>query len=465
MKKSFQLILFLISILFSFGLASLKTDTLYLSLNDAITLALKNNKSIMMAQEKLKEQFANKGIARASFLPQVSLSGTYTRLGTSQGFPMTVPIYGKYPFPVYNFSGQLIGFTESIPIITGAITETLEMVKKDNYNLNAKVTQTLFTWGKLINAYQIAGLSFDIEKESYRKAVSDLKLQITESFYQTMLADYGLKLMNESYQQMEKHIKQIEKLYQNGLVGQLDLLRAKVQLANIQSQLIKINNARNLAYYALKSLIGINADTPIVLNDEFKFRPYEIDLDSAINIALQTRADINNMRRTVSILNKTYHIQKTANLPTLFSAFNYNYQKPFSFTEENWGKDWNFTIGVSMPFFTGGANFYKLKQTQAQLNQAKLGLSILEDAIRLEIKSLYFNLEQERKILTYQDENVATAEKALILADEKYNSGLITNLEYIDTQLALTQAKFDRLNAVANCIIAQAKLLNALGKQ
>ncbi|MCX7785687.1 MAG: TolC family protein [candidate division WOR-3 bacterium] len=458
-------ILCLLLMALAFSQLTFATDTLHLTLDSAIERALKNNKVIQIAQEKVKVQSLNKNIALANFFPQINLTGTYTRLSSSQGFPLTVPVYGKYPFPVYNpQTGQLIGITESIPVIVGAVTETLEMVKKDNYNLQGRVSQTLFTWGKLLNAYKIAELNWEIEKENLRKTVSDLKLKTTEAFYQALLADKGLELINESYQQMARHIQQIEKLYQSGLVGRLDLLRAKVQLTNIRSQLLRMENAKNLSYDALRLILGLSSEVPLALKDDFSFVPQEIQLDSALSTALSERVDIKIMQNNLKILKKTYQIQKTANLPSLFSAINYDYKKPYSFTENDWGKDYNVTIGVQMPIFTGGANLYKIKQAKSQLNQIELGLNMLKDAVQLEIKSLYFNLQQEKNILSYQDENVKTAEQALSLAEEKYQNGLITNLEYIDTQLALTQAKFDRLNAIANCILAQIKLLNAIGR-
>lgn len=441
------------------------SDTLYLNLDQAIDFTLKNNKSIMIAQEKVKAQTAGKGISRASFLPSISLSGTYTRLAQTQGFPMSFPIYGKYPFPVYDVGGNIIGFTESIPIIRGAITETLNLSNKDNYNLGAKVTQTLFTWGKLINAYQIAGLALDIEKESYRQVIEDLKLQVTESFYQTILADKGAQLMSESYEQMQRHINQIEKLYKNGLVSRLDLLRAQVQLTNLRSQLIRIENARTLAYSALKMLIGLEQEKPIRLQAEFAFDPsYELSLEDAVKTATTERTDLKNMRRTVQMLEKGLAISRTTNLPTIFSAFNYAYSKPLSITNPDWGSTWNATIGASMPLSLGGSNWYKMKESKAQLKQAQLGLVMLEEAVVLDVKSKLFNLQQEKEILSYQAENIRTAEQALLLAEEKYQNGLITNLEYLDTHLALIQAKLEQMNSIANCIIAKAKLLNAIGK-
>jgi outer membrane protein TolC len=170
------------------------------------------------------------------------------------------------------------------------------------------------------------------------------------------------------------------------------------------------------------------------------------------------------MRRTVKIANRALWIQRTANLPNVFTAFNYDYKKPYTIGSDVWGKDWNVTLGASMPLFTGGSNLFKAKQIKAQLKQAKLGLAMLEDGITLDVKSAYFNLEQEKQILSYQSENVQTAEQALNLAEQRYVNGQITNLEYMDIQLALTQARFDQMTSISNCIIAQVKLLNALGK-
>lgn len=440
-------------------------DSLYLNLDNAIDLALKNNKSILIAQEKVKEQVAGKGVARAAFLPSISLSGTYTRLGKTQGFPMAAPLYNRFTVPVYDSLGNQIGNTDSIYLFSGGyVTDTFELAKRDNYVLRGSVSQPLFMWGTSINAYKIAGLALDMEKESYRKAVNDLKLQVAQSFYQTMLAEKGVELIYESYNQMKKHILEIETLYKSGMVANLDLLRAKVQLVNMKSQVIRMENGSAIAKTALKSLVGIDEDKALVLQDEFKYQPFEIDLDSAINIAITDRPEIINMQKTVAIANKFIAIQKAALLPKVFSSFNYDYKKPYQSTSDEWGTDWNVTVGASMPLFTGGANIYKIKQTKAQLKQAKLGLDMLENGIKLDVKSNYFSFEQEKEILSYQDENVRTAEQALQMAEQGYNSGKITNLEYMDTQLALTQAKFEQISSIANYIIARAKLINALGR-
>jgi outer membrane protein TolC len=86
-----------------------------------------------------------------------------------------------------------------------------------------------------------------------------------------------------------------------------------------------------------------------------------------------------------------------------------------------------------------------------------------EDGIRLEVKALHSTLNQEQENIEYQAENVEVAEAALAMAETGYENGLVTNLEYMDTQLALTQSRVSHLSSLANHKIARAKLRQAMG--
>jgi outer membrane protein TolC len=88
---------------------------------------------------------------------------------------------------------------------------------------------------------------------------------------------------------------------------------------------------------------------------------------------------------------------------------------------------------------------------------------MVEDGVRLEVKALALALSQEAKNAAYQQKNVEVAEAALGLAQASYENGMLTNLEYMDSQLALTQSRVSYLSSLANHRIAQAKLRRATG--
>lgn len=440
-------------------------DTLNLSLGDAIEIALEKNETVLSAQVKLAEKRAGIGVARSAFLPTADLQGTYTRLSKIQAFEMAVPQYAMLPLMVYDFeTGLPIGYTDSIPMTVGADTMELEMGEKDNYILRTTIKQPLFTGGKILNGYKIARLSYEIEEQNYKKTVNNIKFQVTEIFYKTLAVQEAVNLTKESYAQMERHVSQVEKLYTNGYVSKLDLLRARVGLTNLRTLMIRTENGYHLAKDGLKVLLSLDLKDEIKLDEQLQYEPYEITLAEATEKALTQRPEIRLLKSTGEITQQALNIEKASFAPNLFAAVNYDYKKPVSFSEENWGTDWNVTVGFTMPIFSGLARLKKIDERKAQVKQVKYAMEQLEGGIELEVKNVYLSLKQEEEILKYQDENIAQAEEALRLADERYKNGFITNLEYMDTQLALLQARTEYLTALSNYLIARTRLIQAMGE-
>lgn len=447
-----------------FGLAVARADTLVLNPDLVIELALKNNTLLQVNREKVQEAAAGKGAALGNMFPQISVTGSYTRLGTLNEFELITPVYARLPLRVYDpRTGEIIGFTDSIPLPVGADTMHMPLGSRDNYLLRASVQQTVFTWGKLINAYRIAGLSLEAQRAAEKQAEEETKIQVLEGFYQAFLAERTLQLLEESYEQLQRHTEQVEKLYENGLAGRLDLMRTRVGLTNMANQVSQMANNAGVARFALCNLLGIPTDTPLVLQAEMTEDTLVIDTTGVLDTALQRRTELTQLRRACEMADIGVRIARTANLPTLSAAANFDYKRPVGFNDR-WDKDWNATIGFSLPVFTGLSNLNKLKQAQSKYRQAVLSLKMVEDAVQLEVSATLASMNQEKKNIAYQRENVKMAEEAYRLAEERYQNGFLTNLEFLDTQLQLTQSRVAYLSALANYQVAKAKFLRAIGK-
>jgi len=446
-------------------LLSYANDTLHFTVDEAIEYALKNNETVLAAKAKLAERRAGIGTARASFLPTLDVQGTYTRLGKIQSFEMAIPKYMQLPLMVYDIqTGLPIGYTDSISMAVGADTMELEMGQQDNYLLRTTIKQPLFTGGKILNGYRIARLSYDVEKNNNQKTINDTRYQVIQLFYQTLAAQEGVGLINESYNQMARHVNQVEQLYNNGFVSKLDLLRAKVGFSNLHTQLIRAENGYKLAKDGMKMLLAIDPEKEIIFESKLSYEPYDVNLDRAVEAALQNRPEIKSLKKTVDIAKRALNIEMANFSPNVFVALNYDYKKPVTFSNNEWGTDWNITVGFTMPIFSGFSRITKIDERRAQINQTRYGLAQLEEGIKLDVKSAFLNLKQEEEILNYQDENVKQAEEALRLAEERYKNGLITNLEYMDMQLSLLQAKTEYVSALSKYLIARAKLQHAMGE-
>lgn len=447
-----------------FSLRYARGDTLILNVERAVELALKNSYQLKQNEEKVLAAAAGKGAALGSFLPQISASGVFTRLGTVNEFEMVAPVYRMLPLRVYDpFTGEVIGFTDSVPMPVGADTVRMALGSQNNYILRGTVQQTLFTWGKLINAYRVAGLNLEAQKAAREQVRQEVKFSALQAFYRALLAEKTADLLAESYEQLRRHVEQVARLYEEGLARRLDLMRAQVSLTNMANQVDGAKSGAALARAALTSLLGLEAEITLVLESELKAETSDLDTTSALRRAQKNRPELVQLRRLCEIADIGVRIARTANLPTLFATGNFDYKRPVGF-QDRWGKDWNATVGLSWPIFTGLANYHELRQAKSQYRQAVLSLKMVEDAIELELQAAVAGYIQEKNNTGYQEENVKVAEEAFQLAEKQYQNGLLSNLEFLDIQLQLTQSRVASLNARANFQVARARLLRALGE-
>ena len=438
-------------------------DTLRLNAQSAVEMALANNHQIAQAQAKLEEAVDNKSALFGGLLPQVSATGTYTRLGKVSEFAMASPVLGNLQFPVRDPAGNIIGYTDSVPVIAGYRFDTLQLGSANNVALTGTVQQVLFTWGKAINAYHIAGLSVDLQKQAAVQARSQVRVDATQGFYQALLAQRTLAVMRDAYKQLKGHIDQVQALYDNGLATKLDVMKATLGLQQMEAQLSQIESGADLALAALRNTLGIEPGAPVALDEELAPDSMTVDLDQATKQALERRPELTQLRDAAKIADLGTRIARAANLPNAFLQASGSYKNPVGFSA-GWGTDWNATAGLSMPIFTGLSNYNKLKAAQARHRQARVALAMVEDGVRLEVQATVSALNQEGRNAAYQKKNVEVAEAALGLAQTRYENGLLTNLDYMDSQLALTQSRVAYLSALANYQIAKVKLLKATGQ-
>ncbi|MCK4352193.1 TolC family protein [candidate division WOR-3 bacterium] len=436
---------------------------LTITLDEAIERALEHNEGILVARNKITEAEAGVIIGRSGFLPKINIQGSYTRLAKLPSLEMAAPEYGELQVPVFNTLGIPTGYT-IVPGVVGIDTMAFRMGEEENYLSRASLQQPLFTWGKILNAYQISKLNFEAEREDFRKQKNELVFNVTKSFYGILVLNELIKLTSDAYTQTKRHVKVVEKRYNAGLASKFDLLRAKVQLANMEPQVIKAKNGLEIAKIGIKTLLGLSQDTIIKLKGELRVGAYRnTPLQKCIKDAKANRPEIKSLQLRKNMTLKALSIAKRANFPNLAFIANYDYKKPLYF-ENEWGTDWNVTLALQFPLLTGFETLGKIRQANARVSQAEHGLNLLKDAIELEVRMAYLQLEESKRIVESQEKNIAQAKEALSIVDKRYKQGLATSLEVMDTQLALTKAKTNWLQSLSDYLIAKAGLEKATGR-
>lgn len=426
-----------------------------LTIDESIATALANNLSVKSAEEKVKvaEQKINE--ARASMMPSISGSGSYTYMG-------------KLPQMQFDLSSLLKGITTGGTTPQGAppASSSLSLGNKDTYSAGISAQQPLFTWGKILNAYSLTKISYEAEKQGLESIKQQVIFDTTKAFYGVLLTDQLVKVTQMAVDQVQAHTKTAQDLVDAGMATNFDLLRAKVQLANVKSQLIKMQNLLKLSKDLFKNTIGMNLDADVTLKGEFTYKPMEFEIDKLLDLAKNNRPEIKQLELQEKVGDKAVSLAKAGNKPNVALAYNYSYTSyadtlSKAFKRDNWNNTWSVTLALSVPIFDGLATRAKVKQAKGAVVQIKIGKEQLINGITLEVRSAYLSFGEAKDLLNVQQETVQQAEESLRIANLRYKNGLITNVELTDTELALTQAQTNYSNALNDYIIALAKLEKA----
>jgi len=376
--------------------------------------------------------------ARSNFYPQLSFAGSYTYLGVIPSFT--------------------VAFSPDVP------EEKVEIGFHDNYNLGLSLQQPLFTWGRIRNSYDISVLGHRISREEYKRLKQNIKFEVESSFYRILLADKLVEVREQALDNLEQHLKTVEARFDAGQASEFEVLRAKVQRTNAIPPLIQAKNSLDLALDAFKNLLGLDLKTKIELVGELEFEPEEFDPEESEATALKQRPEIRSIDIQKEIVSKSLSIAKANNKPNLYGTANFSYLNPF-YSVREWDYDWNLGFLVNINLFDGFATRSKVARAKSSMNELDIVEKQIQEGIKLEISQAISDLNLAKENIFSQKENVDQAEKALEIAKVQYAEGVITSLEEMDTQLALTIAQTNYLQALADYLIAKAKYHKAIGKE
>lgn len=446
-------------------------ETNTFTLQESIDFAQENSKKIKSAMENVESAEGKVNEAISGMLPKLSGNGSYTyfieppvMLDEKAIADMREALSSIFP------SGQMpSNFGDGTnPSTDGRQELTSIEADKHNYKASVSLQQPLFTWGKLYNSYKQAKLNLQAAKQGLKSEKHKLDLEVTKAFYGVILAREFVKVSEKAVAQVEKHVKTAKDLLEAGAATDYDVLRASVQLANVRSQLIKAKNSLRLAKESFKITLGLELKTEVNVEGKLEYNQKSFQLEELLNMAMENRPDLRQLELQVLAGDKLVSVAKAGNKPNLVFMSNYDANFSTSYEEgidRDWKRTWNVTLAVDIPIFDGLATRARVKQAKSGLNQVKLGKAQLEDGINLEVKSAYLSLQEAQALIDAQKETVQQAEESLRIANLQHENGMITTVELTDAELALTQARVNRLQALYDYTVAIARLEKAIGKK
>jgi len=418
----------------------LKGDALYLSLDRAVEISLEQNEDIQMAREAVDQRNSRVREVRSGALPSLTGGFNYTR---------------NIKLPIIFFETD-----EGIQQIT---------IGEDNaYDLSLNLEQVVDVFGKVPKALDMAHLFSDIGREDLQRVESEVVFNVKSLYYGVILAERLKDVAEMSLEQAEANLQQVESMVREGTRSRFDLLRARVEVANRNPELIRARNEVELAESRLKRILGLPLDKDIDLTDELKMEPFEMDVEEGIALALSRRPEIRSIQMEEEMVEVQVSLSSLERYPSFFLQSRYLIQGQTNRTfpgNEEIARSWNAGIGLTLPIFDGMKTSSKVDQARAQLSMTRYQKRKVKEGIRLEVIEAFQNLETAREEIMSQQANVEEAEEAYRLASIRFANGLATQLEVKDVELALNIARTNYIQSLYDYNVARARAEKAIGEK
>lgn len=420
--------------------------TLNLDLSTALKIAHDNNPTIKIAELEIQRVDYAKKEALGNLLPSLSASGQYTN-----------SIMKSVMFMPESFSAMMggqkymeIGYKNSY---TGTVSAALPLV---NFAL----------WEQIKSKQN----EIDLILEKARASRIDMTKQVKDAYFAVLLAKNSLKVLERSINNAKETLKTTQTSFEQGVVSEYDLIRAKVQVNNLNPTYISAKNGLELAILQLKMILSLPQDQEIVFVENLEdFSDRIISVSAAESErAANDNSDIRQLDLNITSLKHNLRMVNSQHLPSLSAFGQYSYQTQaddFKFADYNWVGSAAIGLQLSIPIFNGRTVINKAKQLKISLQELELQKQYASDGIELQIQAAINSMKAAQEQLLVNKDAISQAERGYEIAKVRYQTGSGTILELNDSELSMTQANLNYQQSLYDFLTAQTNLEKVLGRE
>jgi len=397
------------------------------SIDQAVAAALERNTDVAIARKKVEAARGGVMQARSGYLPSVLSSGLFRERQHSSD----------------------------------------SRLRNEDYSANVRVIQNLYTGGAVTSQLAIARLNLEKQELELQAVLNRVSMDVRVAFNELLLNRSKVRVHEQSREVFQQELKTQQERFGAGLVGQLNVHRAEVALANEQAEVIDSETQVNTSFLKLSELLGketsAKSTSPAFdVNGQLQYAAIRPDLNQCLGRADNSRPEVQMRQKDVEIEMWQENLDRSEQRPQVeaFSGYElYNERDPNLGPEFNHG----YVVGVNARWhiFDGYATRGKVIATRARREAAEQALAAARSSVSSEVRSAFLDLEQADRLLEAQTKSVQTADESLEIAKANVGAGLATQLDTLQAAADVTRTRTTRLNGIYLHNVALAKLARA----
>jgi len=401
-----------------------------LTLQQAVNIALEKNPQRKAALADTKAAAADVATARSFLLPHITFSETAER--------------GNDPVYVFGSKLRQQRFTTADFALNVLNTPT----PYGNFGTRFGGTWTLFdslgSWHGVTRADRIK----DAASQQLERADQEIVFQAIDAYYGVLLAEKQLDVAEQSLKTSQAILDLAKNRYESGVVVQSDYLSAQVRLATRKQEQIRAQDDLALARAQLSTAMGVPAEDEFTPAEPLEEKSLPVlSLDDLEKEALKKRPDLNRIRSEEEAQKQSVSMAKSAFGPRVNAYGDWEADNPTMFAGGG-GNNWVAGVELQVDLFQGGAKRAELSREKAVEEKMAALKETATDAIRLQVRRAYYDLDAARQQIDVARATIAEAQEGLRINQDRYDSGLLTITDLLAAEEAARRSQTDYWQAV-----------------
>ena len=436
------------------GFSQDNKEILKVSIAEAQTFALQNNRTIRSA--KIDVSSADKKVWEtiASGLPQLNLAANYQH---------------QFVIPELNFGNFLDVNTLPDGVITKSDildayqpSPSIPLGVRNNIVLDFTVSQLIFS-GEYLVGLQAAKVLKQVSEKSLVRTEAQTKESVATTYYLILVLDENIRVLKESLISIDKTYSDLVKMNQQGFNEETDVDQMKIGRSNIQALITSLESQKEISAKLLKYQLGLGFDQSVMLTDslpgiinqgniQYLITP-EFNVKNSVDYQM-----IDNQEKISGLMLKR---EQSKLLPTISGFYRHEEQTnqpAFNFAVKDIAG-----VTLSLPIVTSGMRLSRLSQARFDLNKSQLNKDNIEQGLIMEFETARSSYQTAFSNFTTNRESMLLSKKVYDKSVIKYKEGVSTSFELTQNQSQFLTAESNYYNSVLSLLNAKAKLDRLLG--
>ena len=424
--------------------AALTDEVRHLSLEEAVRLALRQNRALKIARLKVKENESRKAAAHSDYLPTITNQSNVLHISELQN--ITVPAGSLGSVAGANLPPQSISVGQG---------------KQTFYSSGTMIAQPLTQLFRIRQENRIALTEIGTSRDELKNAENQVALQVHALYFGILVAQLQKKAADQETSFASESLRENENDIRNGSALQVAEIQSRAELLQGQQSVLTAELQVQDYMTELNDLVGLPLDTKLELDPEVASDFSTLTKDEYVKVAWDENPEIHSAEEAVAKARAGVAAAKTSYIPDITAFARHSYQDGVPFLVRNFG-----TVGVNMSYtlWDFGKRRAEVRERATQLAEAEENLERLKEKVSVEVERSYNTLERTKSMVNVAIQVAKLRQESERLVTDQAARGVVLVSDVRKASAANYKAKADLLQASLGYLLAHAELERAVGR-